>query len=160
MTDERHFLISLHQLFCTIFNFVFSLYWLFSVFSLSELYRLEWQDYWWIMNWNGFGKTQSWPNQGTITPVPWKEWNTRWKLVRTPSILVKIHSEHSLNSNLDHCCYISLVLFWHNLNSCCTLTYCHCLPRRDKENKSKMLKHTVLGNDEWRLLGCYAVWLL
>jgi hypothetical protein len=28
----------------------------------------------------------------------------------------------------------------------------------DSENKSKSLKHTYM--EEWRLLGCYTVWLL
>jgi hypothetical protein len=42
--------------------------------SVSTIYSVEWQNGWWMMNWEGLGKERSRPNRDNTTPFVWRDW--------------------------------------------------------------------------------------
>jgi hypothetical protein len=50
---------------------------------VSKPNSVRWWDYR-CMNWKGFGRKQSWSNQGTILKFAWSDWGRRRNVVKPP----------------------------------------------------------------------------
>jgi hypothetical protein len=46
---------------------------------VARLCSVEWYHDRWMMNWKGFGRKRSWPNQDTIPAFAWKNWGKSQK---------------------------------------------------------------------------------
>jgi hypothetical protein len=77
---------------------------------ICKLYSIKWYDDWWIKNWKGFGRKQSWPKLGVNLEFAWRDWRKpRKSSVRTATVLAKIWTTQILYTNLDHWHHTCLV---------------------------------------------------
>ena len=75
-----------------------------------------------LMKWQGFGRTLSWPNQGTTQTFAWRPWGKSQKTLRIAGVLAEIYTRHLCYINID-CnhytnqlgikCHVKLMLYLH-----------------------------------------------